>query len=289
VLSEKKCTPVGPVPTQKPVLKWAGAKTKLIPRILGLIPSGTTRLIEPFVGSAVVALNAPVARFLLSDLNPDLINLYTIIRDEPQALVRRLRLLFVPKNNTREAFDKLRAGYNERNLPPVERAAVFVYLNRHAFNGLCRYNKSGGFNVPFGKIANPQFSEENIDYTTSVLQRAHLVCGDFDKPMAEARKGDFIYCDPPYSPLSLTASFTAYATGGNFDHAKQLQLVAAAKKAVRAGATVAISNHDTAETRELYRDATSIDSFPVRRSISGNGSSRGMVLELIALYRPRAK
>ena len=266
-------------------MKWAGAKTRLVTRILSLLPKGTTRLIEPFAGSAVVSLNAQVPKFILADINKDLINLYKIIRDDSPGLIQMLEGLFVPANNVRERYDEYRAKFNTRALSPLENAAIFVYLNRHAFNGLCRYNGRGEFNVPFGAIANPFLPADAIRHAGSVLGRAELIEGSFETVIAKAEKGDFVYCDPPYVPLSLSASFTQYATT-DFRKEQQEALVKAALEAADRGAIVAISNHDTAETRLLYANANRVYSFPVSRTISSKGANRKSVLELIAVYKP---
>lgn len=273
------------IPVHKPPLKWAGAKTRLVTRILSLLPKGTTRLIEPFAGSAVVSLNAQVPKFILADINKDLINLYKIIRDDSPGLIQMLEGLFVPANNVRERYDEYRAKFNTRALSPLENAAIFVYLNRHAFNGLCRYNGRGEFNVPFGAIANPFLPADAIRHAGSVLGRAELIEGSFETVIAKAEKGDFVYCDPPYVPLSLSASFTQYATT-DFRKEQQEALVKAALEAADRGAIVAISNHDTAETRLLYANANRVYSFPVSRTISSKGANRKSVLELIAVYKP---
>jgi len=269
-----------------PPLKWAGAKTKIVARILALMPPETARLIEPFAGSAVVSINAGTARLLVADANPDLIALHEAIRDRPKQLIRELQRLFVPKNNTQQAYSRLRTRFNERRLPDLEQAALFVYLNRHGYNGLCRYNARGDFNSPFGRVTSPFLPETRILHASRALKHADITCESFEAVMREAGEWDFVYCDPPYSPLSITSNFTQYSAG-RFGVLEHQALAQAAARAREAGAVVAISNHDTPETRLLYAAADEIHSFQVSRTISCDGANRKKVQELIAVYRPR--
>ncbi len=139
----------------RPFLKWAGGKYRLLDRLLPSLPAGS-RLVEPFVGSGAVFLNAAYPAYLLCDLNPDLIGLYETLRREGERFIKRARALFTPENNTREAFLRLRAAFNA-STDAEERAVLFLYLNRHAYNGLVRYNARGVYNVPFGRYKAPYF------------------------------------------------------------------------------------------------------------------------------------
>jgi DNA adenine methylase len=274
----------------RPFLKWAGGKTRVaasIARVLDDLPGD--RLVEPFVGSGAVFLNLPrFRRLLLADANADLVELYRHVAERPDELVAEGRRLFVPSNNERAAYVALRDEFNSSRAHDLRRAALFIYLNRHCFNGLCRYNRSGGFNVPFGRYASVGFPEEEIRGFHARLASAaevRLVQADFRQLLRdELRPGDVVYADPPYVPLSATASFTAYAEGG-FRHADQVALAAAARAAAAAGIPVLLSNHDTPVVRELYAGA-GISSFPVRRSISRDADNRQPVSELLALMRP---
>ncbi len=263
----------------RPFLKWAGGKYKLIDK---LSPHLTGRkLIEPFVGSGAVFLNHQFERYLLGDINPDLINLYQCLKKEKQQFIKYLKTFFKPELNDQTEYLALRQEFNLR-AEGRRRAALFVYLNRHGFNGLCRYNKSGGFNVPFGRHTKPYFPEKEMLYFIQRAKNAQFVCGDFVSLMNRSRRGDVVYCDPPYVPLSPTASFTSYAAQG-FSYDQQIELAYRAKHLADRGVKVVISNHDNAITRKIYEDAV-IESFPVRRFISCDGSNRGNAKELLAIY-----
>lgn len=197
----------------KPFLKWAGGKARLATFIAANLPQKPLkRLIEPFVGSAALSLALDFEAYLLNDTNPDLINLYHILQQEKQPFIDYARSFFTPKNNQENRFYALCEQFNQSQ-DTAERSALFIYLNCHAFNGLCRYNSKGGFNVPFGRYAAPYFPEAEMLGFIRKSDRIELLCGDFQTALDGANDDDVVYCDPPYVPLSKTASFTAYAKG----------------------------------------------------------------------------
>jgi len=263
----------------RPFLKWAGGKYRLLEKLHPHLEGG--KLIEPFVGSGAVFLNLDFDRYLLGDINPDLINLYQSLKSEKGLFVDYARKLFTDDNNRQKNFLALRHEFNN-GASGRRRAALFVYLNRHGFNGLCRYNKSGGFNVPFGKYKKPYFPEKEMYHFIQRARKARFVCGDFASLMNRARVGDVVYCDPAYVPLAPTASFTSYAAQG-FSYDQQVELAYRAQHLAERGVKVVISNHDNAITRQIYQDAE-IESFPVRRFISCDGENRGNAKELLAIY-----
>ena len=265
-------------------LKWAGAKTRLVPAIRELAPPEPYRLIEPFVGSAVVALNLCCSKNLLADANRDLIDVYRELKGTREDFIDECDKLFAPKNNQPSAFYALRDEFNA-TLDRRRKACLFVYLNRHGYNGLCRYNASGGFNVPFGRYVRPRLPRAAMEAFHALLQNCTLRCADFRAVLAEAGEGDFVYCDPPYVPASATANFTDYARGG-FGAQDQADLAEHCRRAAQRGACVMVSNHDTAETRELYRGADEIRELSVRRRISCNAAKRTNARELIVVFRP---
>ena len=264
----------------KPFLKWAGGKYRVLPHILHHFKAGT-RYIEPFAGSCAVALNTDYPEYVLCDTNMDLINLYHTVITRKDDFIQNIESLFIADNNTVEQFYNLRDIFNTTE-DIFYKSVVFVYLNRHAFNGLCRYNKSGGFNTPFGKYKKPYIPITEITHFVEKFKNATFTHQDFRTTMAQAGKGDIVYCDPPYVPLSDTASFTAYAKQG-FSKQDQKDLAQCAIQAQSRGAKVYISNHDTPFTHTLYKDAQ-IELFAVKRVISANASSRGNVGELLAKY-----
>ena len=268
----------------RPFLKWAGAKTKLIGAIRDAAPPKPRRLIEPFVGSGAVVLNLGCATNVLADSNPDLIDVYLELQGDGEAFIVDCEALFIPENNRASAYYTLRAEFNATT-DRRRKARLFVYLNRHGYNGLCRYNASGGFNVPFGRYVRPRLPRAAMEAFHALLQNCTLRCADFRAVLAEAGEGDFVYCDPPYVPASATANFTDYARGG-FGAQDQADLAEHCRRAAQRGACVMVSNHDTAETRELYRGADEIRELSVRRRISCNAAKRTNAHELIVVFRP---
>lgn len=267
---------------QRPFLKWAGGKFQIIQRIVDALPPAE-RLVEPFVGSGVVFLNTDYQDYRLSDINPDLIYLYRILQQKGDAFIERCQKYFHPRYNQEAIYYQLRQEFNQLKPGSVKRAALFVYLNRHGYNGLCRYNSSGIFNVPYGRYKKPYFPRSEMQAFHLKASKVEFVCSDFKSAIRKATPGSVIYCDPPYIPLNPTASFTSYAKQ-SFGLDKQSQLAAECIKAGKRGIPVIISNHDTPLSRELYQ-AAKLDSFEVRRYISCNGQSRLKVGELLAHYQ----
>lgn len=264
----------------RPFLKWAGGKYRLIDKIREKMASGE-RLIEPFAGSCALSLNCHYQQFWLNDINTDLINLYKTIQSEGEAFIDLCRSFFVPENNSAERYYELREQFNREN-NIIHKSALFLYLNRHGYNGLCRYNSKGEFNVPFGRYKNPYFPEKELKYFYRHFKNATFTNCDFENVMLEANCNDIVYCDPPYVPLSATSNFTSFSTGG-FSEDDQIRLVECARKLSEKGVTVIISNHFNEFTSQLYKDAR-IDIFPVQRFISCNGDNRFVVAELLAIF-----
>lgn len=266
----------------KPFLKWAGGKSKLAARISAVLPKAKC-LVEPFVGAGSIFLNTDYEAYVLCDINPDLINTFTQLKQHPTLFIADARELFVSANNTDAMFRQLKARFNSTT-DQYEKALLFVYLNRFCFNGLCRYNKSGQFNVAFGKYKEPYFPCEEMIAFASRLERAELHCRSFEETFKHLPADSVVYCDPPYVPLSSTANFTAYSAGG-FGPVEQRYLAYLAKSC---RVPVVISNHDTAESRGLYSGAE-LQCFEVQRSISTDIENRGKAKELIASFMPQEK
>lgn len=261
-------------------MKWAGGKYRIVDRIKRLLPPGQ-RLIEPFVGSGAVFLNTDYEAYVLSDVNPDLIRLYQVLQEAGDAFVEYCRGWFTPDNNTPKRYYELREEFNETD-DAWRKSALFLYLNRHGYNGLCRYNGKGAFNVPFGRYRNPYFPEQEMRLFARKARRAVIVCQDFRDVMRAAQAGDVVYCDPPYVPLTATANFTDYAVGG-FGQLEQAELARLARELGWRGIPVLISNHETPYTNDVYQGAH-IERFGVRRFISCDGANRGVANELLALF-----
>ncbi|MDO6445064.1 Dam family site-specific DNA-(adenine-N6)-methyltransferase [Colwellia sp. 1_MG-2023] len=266
-------------------LKWAGGKYSLSDVINKMLPPGD-RLIEPFVGAGSVFLNSDHQSYILNDINKDLINLYQIIQSKPQQFIEDAKKIFCPENNQAEAYYHLRTEFNA-TVDKYYRSLLFLYMNRHGYNGLCRYNKSGGYNVPFGKYKKPYFPEDELWFFAEKAQNAIFICESYRQTFARAENGDVIYCDPPYVPLSKTASFTSYA-GNGFGLDEQADLANAAEEIVEnKDVSVLISNHDTIWTRKIYQGANKKKSIQVARTISQKGGGRKKVAELMVLYNAK--
>lgn len=262
-------------------LKWAGGKYSLVEHINAHLPEAT-KLVEPFVGAGSVFLNSDYPQYVLNDINPDLIGLYNLLKEKPDALISDLRDYFSASHNSEETYYALREEFNQTT-DPYYRALLFVYLNRHGYNGLCRYSLKGRFNVPFGRYKRPYFPEREMFVFAEKSQRAKFTCLPFERVFQRARKGSVIYCDPPYAPMSKTALFTSYAAK-QFSLSCQNKLATLASRAAfKRQIPVLISNHDLPLTRQMYQGAK-ITSLQVKRSISQKGSSRKPVGELLALF-----
>ncbi len=263
-------------------LKWPGGKYRLLSKILAWLPRNK-RLLEPFVGSGSVFINSNFDEYVLNDCNKDLINLYNTLQREGNAFIDYTESFFIQENNIPEQFYLLREKFNA-SVDMAERAALFVYLNRHDFNGMCRYNQQGYFNVPFGRYEKPYFPKEEMKYFYEKSKRAVFMCNDFTGVLHKVNRDTVVYADPPYVPLSNTAHFTEYSQDG-FTQAQHEELAKMAKKLAKKGVIVLISNHDTPFTRKTYTGARLL-SFPVSRQISGQAKGRGHVSEILALFEP---
>lgn len=268
---------------QRAFLKWAGGKYTLVEPIRQLLPAGD-KLIEPFVGAGSVFLNTDYDKYLLNDINADLINLYKFLKRRPKTYIEDARKLFVSSNNQEHAYYALREAFNN-SADTYERSLLFLYLNRHGYNGLCRYNSRGLFNVPFGRYRAPYFPAAELEFFAEKAKQATFTCEPFQNSFRRARRGHVVYCDPPYLPLSPTANFTSYSSNG-FGLDEQLLL---AQKSIQAakkrGIPVLISNHDT-ETARLFYETAELTTLQVRRFISQNGANRKKVGELLAYFAP---
>lgn len=264
----------------KPFLKWAGSKRKSIDMLKEEIGTVKGRFIEPFVGSAVVSLNIEAKEYILADFNVDLINLYKNLKEFGDSFIKECKKLFLPKFNSSEKFYELRNKFNNSK-DMFERSILFLYMNRHDFNGLCRYNASGGFNVPFGKYKKPYFPEEEMLLFYEKAKKFEFINTNFEDTIKNCkRKSDVIYCDPPYVPLSKTSSFTNYSSDG-FTEIQQTKLAELAEK--RKGLFL-ISNHATDFTEDIYRSADKYRFKEVNRYISANIEGRKSVREILAIY-----
>jgi DNA adenine methylase len=264
----------------RPFLKWAGSKYNCLLEVISALPAGR-RLIEPFAGSGVVFMNTNYSSYLLAESNGDLVQVFTALKEQGKPFIDYCLTYFKPETNHKETYYQMRALFN--SLPHSnERSALFLYLNRHGYNGLCRYNSKGIYNVPFGLYKKPYFPQKEMQFFHEKSITAEFIHNDFRNTFAMAEPGDVIYCDPPYVPCFEHTKPLPY-TQKKFDETDQIELAELAQETAAKGIPVLISNHDTEFTRKHYQKAQ-IKSFPVSRWINCQASLRRPVRELIAIF-----
>lgn len=288
-----------------PLIKWVGGKRKLLPELMAHLPnqkavlSGRARYFEPFIGGAALFMHLQSLakrqggqlQATLNDFNPELVNLYRQVRDNPGDLAVELeRECYVLG---REAFGLVRAWDREaeweRPSNAIRRAARFLYLNRTAFNGVWRVNSKGHFNVPFGKYSFLRLpNRETLEGYAGLLKGVEIAQGDFQAAVASAKAGDVVYFDPPYAPVSATASFTGYTKDG-FDAGMQHRLAALLEDLTNRGVSWMLSNSDTPFTREVFGglSASALHTVQMARPINRNAQGRSKVNEILAVSNPR--
>lgn len=266
----------------RPFLKWAGGKTNSLPRLIQHFPVSFKRYVEPFVGGGSVFLSLrPGVAASLNDSNEELINAYKVVRESPGELMKRLDRLAA--RYSEEFFFKVRSSLPSEK---VARAARLIFLNKTCFNGLYRTNSKGEFNVSFGKRERcPElYDSENLVEIAERLRKVHLSAGDFEDLIDSCGEGDFVYCDPPYVPVSPTANFSSYTRDG-FSFVDHSRLRDAAERAEKRGAVVFVSNSNSEIVRQLYARWQAIP-LEAPRCINSRGDKRGPVVELL-LVPPR--
>jgi DNA adenine methylase len=258
-------------------LKWAGGKRQLLPEIARHVPSGfrSHTYHEPFLGGGAVFFHLRPARAVLSDSNQRLIRAYQGLRDDCDRVIRLLRTYPYEKD--------FYLSMRERNIDRESDARVaawLIYLNKTGFNGLYRVNSKNQFNVPFGRYTNPTICDAgNLRACAALLRDTQLVLEDFSTVEKRAKRGDFVYFDPPYVPLSATSYFTAYTSEG-FDASSQERLRDVAAELKRRGVHVLISNSDSPEVRHLYRDFEQ-EAVSASRQVNSKAEGRGKISELL--------
>lgn len=253
----------------RPVLKWAGGKTQLLGEIIPKIPKKYGRFIEPFFGGGAVFFAVYPESGIIADSNPELINLYRSVATDVDSIIAQLRHY----ENTEEVFYAVRA-LDRTKLSNIEAAARTIFLNRTCFNGLYRVNKSGQFNVPFGRYKNPKIvDEETLRAASVLLSKTTIICGDYKTVLKEnAQSGDFIFLDPPYLPVSEYADFKRY-TKEQFYEEDHVELAAEVKRLHELGCHVILTNSNHPLVHDQYRKFT-IEVVRTKRHISCNGKGR---------------
>ena len=268
-------TPSDRLQTPKPFLKWAGGKKQLIEQFTRLIPARYGCYLEPFVGGGALFFALRPPRAALSDINRELIECYQAIRDDLDAVIAVLR----KHRYEKDYYYQVRAQ-DPGKLTIPKRAARTIYLNKAGFNGLYRVNRRGRFNVPFGRHTNPTLcNESNLRACSAALQGVELAVNDFEQAALRASRGDFVYFDPPYVPVSDTSYFTSYIPGG-FGWDQQQRLASVFAKLAERGVRVMLSNSDVPAVRDLYRGFR-IERVEATRRINCQVDGRGKIGEVV--------
>jgi DNA adenine methylase len=287
----------------KPFLKWAGGKRQLIPSIQAALPKGLSEkknltYIEPFIGSGAVMFwflrSFPnVTKAVINDINPHLTEAYITIRDNPKQLIGILEKIqkkyfgYKTEEERKNYFLEQRSIFNTIKHGPIKNTSLLIFLNRTCYNGLYRVNSKNGFNVPFGKYANPKICDrKTILADSALLQKVIILNGDYKDTLRYATKHTFFYFDPPYKPISATASFNSYSKGA-FDDTEQARLKNFCEQISSKDYHWLLSNSDLKNTNngnnffdDLYTDYF-IERVKAKRNINSVGAKRGEIFELL--------
>ena len=262
-----------------PIVKWVGGKRQLMFELLKNMPVSCNRYFEPFIGGGALFFELQPDNAYISDMNEELINLYQVVRDNVDELITDLQKHDISKEYFMEIRNIDRTEEYE-NWSDVQKASRFIYLNRTCFNGMYRVNSKGEFNVPFGHYKNPRILDENnLINCSNLLQRTEIKHADFSEILKKVKKGDFVYFDPPYVPLSETSSFTSYTKDG-FDMDMQLSLRDVCDELDSMGVKFLLSNSDTQFVNELYENYN-IKKVFASRQINANADGRGKITEVL--------
>jgi len=275
-------------PLVRPFLKWAGGKRQLLPEILKYIPKHINKhtYYEPFIGGGALLFELQPPKAAINDRNKELINCYQVIRDSLDELMQELSK--DKYSNSETSYYKMRdldrCSKKYAKLSEVQKAARIIYLNKTCYNGLFRVNSQGQFNVPFGRYKNPNFLDDVVLSSVNKYLNSNEIAmlnQDFEQALENAEKGDFVYLDPPYDPVSETASFTGYDVNG-FNRDEQSRLKKVFDDLTARGCKVMMSNSCTDFILDLYQDYQ-VKKVRATRSINSNALKRGMVNEVLVL------
>ena len=265
-----------------PVLKWVGGKRQLLDRLTPLFPKTYTNYCEPFIGGGAVLFSLQPKNAVINDINSELIGVYNTIKNDVDALIERLTEF----ENTKDCFYDVRSWdrdatiYNQ--LTDIDKAARVIFLNKTCYNGLYRVNSAGEFNTPFGRYKNPNIvNESTLRAVNEYFNTANvkILNGSYLNAVKGLPKGSFVYLDPPYDPISVTASFTGYNAGG-FSQADQIELRDCCRQLDAEGIKFMLSNSATEFIQDIYQDFN-ITIVPAKRAINSIGSKRGFVDEVV--------
>jgi DNA adenine methylase len=278
---EKKVSSSSKNPLVRPFLKWAGGKRQLLHVLKDNLPTKYKTYYEPFVGGGAFLFDLQPKQAVINDSNGELINCYQVIKDAVQELIEDLG----KHENTEYYYYKMRELDRKRSFDKkteIERASRIIYLNKTCYNGLFRVNSRGQFNVPFGRYKNPNILDISVLRAVSKYlneNQVEILNADFKSAVKTARKGDFIYFDPPYDPVSDTASFTGYDING-FNRNEQERLKETVDELNQKGCYVLLSNAYTDFIVDLYKDYQQVKVSAIR-AINSNAKKRGSVYEIL--------
>lgn len=263
----------------RPFLKWAGGKRQLVPELLERMPARFGTYYEPFLGGGALFFAVRPERAVLADRNPRLVRTWRAVQRDVDGVISRLRSWPFSE----DFFYELRERPIDEAEQDAEVAAWMIYLNKTGFNGLYRVNKKRGtFNVPWGRLRNPTICDEpNLRMVSAALQGAEILLQDFEAVRELPRRGDFVYFDPPYEPLSSSSSFTAYTQSG-FGPRDQERLRDLALELKGRGVHVLLSNSSAPSILDLYREGFEVEQVLASRMINSVGTGRGSVAEILA-------
>lgn len=275
----------------QPVLKWAGGKRQLLSQMEKYFPNKITSYYEPFIGGGAVLFHLQPKKAIINDYNDDLINCYICIKDNLEELIKKLK--YYENKNDSDSYYKIRAidrTDEYEKWSSVEKAARLIYLNRTCYNGLFRINSSGQFNSPFGSYKNPCICNESVLRAISKYFNENDIefrIGDFYDACKDAKKGAFIYLDPPYDQYDEQVNFVGYTKDG-FDRKDQERLKAMCDELIEKGCHIMVSNSKTPFIINLYNDKTkyvtyTINTVNARRSINSDSKKRGEVEEVLII------
>jgi DNA adenine methylase len=267
----------------QPFLKWAGGKRQLVPELLKYLPDHDGRYYEPFIGGGALLLTLRPQKATISDSNAELINCYRVVRDALDDLIEDLR----QHRNEAAHFYQIRSWDRQADFAlktPVQKASRIIFLNKTCYNGLFRVNSQGQFNAPFGRYQNPKILDEAVlnavsDYLNG--GEIDILNADFAETVTTASQGDFVYFDPPYDPVSDTASFTGYDMNG-FNQDEQERLKSVVDELTAKGCKVLLSNAYTEFIRDLYKDYNHVR-VTATRAINSNAKKRGKINEILIM------
>lgn len=266
-----------------PFLKWVGGKRQLMPEIRKMLPKGVANrpYYEPFIGGGALFFDLQPKRAIINDYNEELINVYTVIRDNPNELIEDLR----KHENTAEYFYEIRAVDRQplfARLSKIQRASRIIYLNKTCYNGLYRVNNAGEFNSPFGKYKNPNIVNEPVIKAVSKYlnsSQIQISNGDYELVLRDIPTNSFVYLDPPYHPLSEGSNFTGYVQGG-WNDGDQLRLRDVCNRLNDNGIKFLLSNSASGFIRDIY-SGYNIHVVQANRAVNSNSSKRGQVDEFL--------